>query len=312
MEIFAFYSNYLCGKVFEVAGETFLASIPESQVFTINDDDDTLKVFEGTYPDLSLKLYKIDMIDSEFKEKGNLEFSITGGSADLSDVDYLVFGYSQGTITRIPEEGKLDSEDIQGYESLVVMIFNGTANKPYTGNSTIEFTIKAKKKKDLPFTRCQVELSIMGTRLVERIPPEVDPYESSSSVFNTWKTVGSCDKNVFTGTLDPQYHPETRTGTLSVEFDEDLNIMGFSLKAYDRNHVHDTVSWEIEGLSLNKSFEYGNSVTHEVLGTNACGSLISVDSYSESTHASGGMGTYRLIDHSCNEFSLLKLQFSAY
>jgi hypothetical protein len=71
----------------------------------------------------------------------------------------------------------------------------------------------------------------------------------------------------------------------------------------------DTLAWEIVGTEMGKTYESGNTLIHELLGTGVCNSLQGLFNYSESTHAEGGTVQYTVLDHSCNDFSLLKFMF---
>jgi hypothetical protein len=309
-EWYTFFASYILGKVYQVPGTVFLSGISNDCIFDINTSEDTIKIFQGLYPDLSSKLYRINLNDQKFKEEGSLEFSITGGSAKNEDLAGCLFGYQNDSFSLLGEMGQLfETGDFSSFSSLYFLLCNTTANRPFTGNSSVELTIQAKRKKKLPYANCQVELTVLGDHLVERDPPDVDPYHSSFNVFNTWKFVGSCDENSFTGSLDPSYHPESRHGTLNVNFDEDLNITRFDLTCYDRDLKADTLAWEIVGVDLAKTYESGSSLIHEKLGSGVCTSLQGLFNYSESTHASGGTVQYTVVNHSCNDFSLLKFMF---
>lgn len=305
-----FFARYLEGKIYGVTGNTFLSSIPESCQFNIDVESDTVRVFQHTYPDLSAKLFRINLNDPGFKENGTLEFSITGGNAMTHNLGGLLYGYNNGKLTFLGEMGQLfENSDFQSYGTLVFLLCNTTANDPYTGNSTIELTIVAKRKNLLPYGFCQLEMSVLGDHLVERDPPEVEPYHSTFQVFGTWKFSGGCGDNTFTGTFDPSYHPETTHGTLNVTFDDDMNITHFDFTGYDRSLKADTLAWELIGTSLDKTYQSGANLQHELVGTGVCGSLQGVLHYSESTHSSGGTVQYTVVNHTCNEFSLLKFSF---
>ena len=309
-EWYIFFVKYMVEGIYNVTGSTFFSSIPEANTFNINIEDDTVKVFQNVYPDLSVKLFKINLNDPNFKDKGTLEFSITGGSASKEDLGGCLFGYNNGKFTLLGEMAqRFETYDFQSYNSLVFLLCNTTANNPYTGNSTIELTIDAKRKKLLPYEFCQVELNVSGDHLVELDPPTIEPYHSTFSVFGTWKIIGSCENNTFSGKLDPSYHPENTHGTLNVTFDDDLNITHFDLTCYDRSLVADTLAWELIGTSLNKTYQQGVYLRHELLGPEVCNSLLGVYNYSESGHVSGGTVQYTVVNHSCNEFSLLSFYF---
>jgi hypothetical protein len=287
-----------------------MQSIDQGDLFNIDDKTDTVKIFTGTYPDLSARLYQIRLNDPEFKQTGKIEISLTKETTvDESEVEGLTFGVTNGVITLIEKEGELEAVDFKDYQSLLVLLVNIRAMSPYTGTSTIGISIKASREEVLPYNYCQLELNVLGDHLIERNPPVVDPYHATYTLFNTWKLEGSCNENTFTGTLDPSYHPDNTHGKIKVTFDDDLNITQFDLTSYDRTLQADTLKWKINGTTLNKSYQSGPYLQHELVGTDVCNPLQDVYYYSESEHSQGGIVEYTVENHSCNETSHLKFSF---
>jgi hypothetical protein len=311
LEYMRFFIEYLEGKHYGVSGETFFNSITQNDLFTIDDDEDTIHIFQDTYPDLSAKLFHIQLNDQEFREKGSLDLYLTGGSVWLENIAGYLFGYRDQKITRIGDFFKtMEAVDFGAYSSLILLVYNATATMEFVGNSTAELTIEADRSYDLPYTYCEVEISFSGDHLVTKDPPNgSQPYYSTYNIMNTWKIKGSCEDNIFTGVLDGAYHPDNTSGILTVEFDGDLNIVEYELASYDRNLVKDTVAWIITGGEVDKSYESGNYLRNELIGPSTCNGIDFIYSYSESTHVDGGKVQYLLMDHSCNDFSLLKFYF---
>ena len=310
-EWFSFLCEYMLGEIYEVSGKTFVENISEANLFSINTTDDTLKIFQGTYPDLSAKLYRIDLNDPDFKEKGTLEFSITGGSINTSDVGICVFGYNNDKITHLGDGLIFAAETFQAYNSILVLVSNATANTPYTGNSTIELKVNARQSKTLPYNRCRLEISCKGIYEHDKIPPvNPEPFIDTLYWSNFWNTRGSTTGNVYTGIIDSVYHGENTSGTISVTFNDDLNITSYNLSAIYLYPGIDSVIWNIEGVYLEKSYESGYYLQHEVSKSGVCNTLSKVHFYSESPTSTPGTRRYsKIINHLCDENSHLKFGF---
>jgi len=309
-----FLNDYLQGSIYKISGKTFMESIPVEQVFSINNDDDTLKIFQDTYPDLSAKLYRIDLNDQDFKEYGTLKFSLTGGSAAISDVGIGIYGFANDKFTLLDDGSTLTVENIQIYNSIFVLIFNTTANAPYTGNSTIEFKVNARKSKTLPYNRCRLEIKCKGIYEHDKIPPvNPEPFIDTLYWSNFWNTRGSTTGNVYTGIIDSLYHSENTSGTISVTFDNDLNITSYNLSAIYLTPGYDSVIWNVEGVYLDKSYESGYYLQHEVSELGVCNTLSKVYFYSESPTSTPGTRRYsKMIKHLCDKNSHLKFSFGHY
>ena len=306
-----FLADYLLGKIYNVPGNIFLSGIPEANVFDINGENDTVRIFQNIYPDLSAGLFRINLNDPGFGESGTLEFSVTGGNATKENLGGFLCGYQGGNITLLGEMKKIFTYDeFQSYNSLIFLLCNANGNVPYTGNSTIELTVKAKRKKLLPYNYCELELyEISGEHQVEFEPAINEPYNSTFNVFNTWKFKGNCDENSFTGTLDPSFYPENRTGTINVTFDDDQNITHFNVTCYDRTLLADHLSWDIIGTSITKTYQSGYYLQHEVSGAQVCTPLQGLYHYSEAPYIPGVYYMYTLLSHSCTESSRIKFSF---
>lgn len=308
---FTFLNLYLMGGLYKVPADTFLESIPETRLFSIEDEDDTIEVFQDVFPDLSAKLYRIDLKDPVHKEKGTLEFVVTGGTAKTSSVRIGVFGLKNEEFTYLGNESiTYEPKDFASYSSLVVLLFNGTANTPYTGNSTIELSIYADKAINLIFKSCEFQLLIQGEYEVKRVPQgDSNPYNTDFPLFGTWKFKGSFKEFEFNGAL-MEVNPSYTSGSLKVLLDgEDRNITSFDLKLYRHSLQPDSLTLQVLGKSLNKTYESGAYLHHELSGPAVCPAIQEVYDYSESTHSQGGIVQYSLYGFNCMENSLMNLKF---
>ncbi len=307
-----FLSSYLTGKHYDVKGSTFMENIPEANIFNINQETDTVKVFQGIYPDLSAQLFRINLNDPSLGEKGVLEFAITGGNVDPPLIMGTLYGFQDGRITPLGDiSNAYQTAGVPTNTSLVLLLCNATANSPYTGNSTIELTIRAKRELSLPYTYCQLELKVPGDYLVESNPKVNEPYHTTLSAFGVWGFHGKCDSHSFTGKLDKELVPDTYHGTIRINFDDALNITSYNISMYDRALQADTLRWEMIGTSVMKTYQSssGGNIQHDLTGNGVCNSLLGLYHYTESPRAAGGINEYTLLNHSCNEDSYLKFSF---
>jgi len=145
------------------------------------------------------------------------------------------------------------------------------------------------------------------------IPP-VNPEPSTGTYLfsNTWKTIGSCTGNVFTGTLDPGFHLEQDSGTITVIFDDSLHISSYEIITNYKTET-DTVSWNILGSKLKKSYESGVNLQHEMTGTEVCNAVSTVYFYSGSPDSGTGTRRYnKMTELSCDESSRMKFSFASW
>lgn len=307
-----FLSDYLQGNIYKIRGNTFIDRIPPENLFSIVDKSDTLKVFQGSFADLSVRLYKVDLVDQEFMESGTLSFSITGGNSTQSKL--LLYGITNDRIALLGDELSFESEIFQTYHSFIVLVFNGVANPPYTGNSTIEFKVIARRSKDLPYKRCTLEIFCKGIYEHDKIPStNPEPFTDTLNWMNTWRTLGETTGNVYTGTFDPNYHTENTSGSFRVTFDNALNIISFELNSLYLVPAVDSVVWTVEGSGLSKSFETGFSLQHELDGAGVCSAVTKAYLYSETPSAIPDKRQYsKMTSHLCDSDSHILFTFSNY
>ena len=79
-----FFREYLEGRIYGVGIGTFVAG--KSGSFSIRSDSDVLKTFSGSYPDLSAKIYLVELLYPEIDESAKIEF--VADSPDI--VPYLM------------------------------------------------------------------------------------------------------------------------------------------------------------------------------------------------------------------------------
>jgi hypothetical protein len=308
-----FYMDYLKGECFAVPGSTFMERIPEAQKFSVNSKDDTLKTFQGSYPDLSGKLYAIEVNDQDIRENGTLECSLTEGGPGAADAGIILFGYNGDKITPLNEDLSPVATGLQAYKSVLALVFNSAANQPYTGSSSVEWQVKVFYDRSLPYVSCKIETRFWGPWEHDWIPPvNPEPFIDTLLWAATWYTRGGCSGNTYIGTINPEMQGVGATGEARVTLDDDLNVTSFEVVAY-WSPQDDSITWSIRGDYTAKTYEIASNLQHEVSGSAVCQSVSGVYYYSEGPTSTPGTRRYsKMTGFLCNEESYLKLSFSTY
>ena len=249
-----FFKEYLTGNIFNISSDAFLNKIASLDELHFNDETDTLKTFDRTYPDLSAKLCRIN-ISQTFKEKGKLNFNIGPSSLNLDYVEVLVFGLVDDQLVFINRGTDFIVSDLGDYSSLVACVVNSGNESPYTGNSNINLEVKSNFRDwNWPFVNI----------LIWDIDVDIEtyyPYYDKRDTFNTQRiTLAhqpyelSKEGNVFTGKKDKIYDWGTYTshdiGEVKISIDEsNYNVLSFALNdssVYDLN----INTWKFEGFNI--------------------------------------------------------------
>jgi hypothetical protein len=197
-----FFKEYVSGNIYDVPFGYFLDH--KSQSWNITTIEDTLRLFTGTYNDLSAKMFSINLNYDGLKESNKMFFSMDAqGNSDR--LALIIFGVKNG------EPEYLGTADAQEFEIpnlksywddgmkqfLAVLVNSKIVSDDYLGQTEIDLTIRIKD-----YTECKVLMSI---------PVEVRSYNEDNGdesfknniMPNGYpRAIGSFNGNVWTGSFD--------------------------------------------------------------------------------------------------------------
>jgi hypothetical protein len=249
-----FFKEYIGGDIYGVNADRFLERV--SGTFTIDSAGDTLKHFDADYPDLSAKLYRIDLDYEAMRERGTFGFKLGPASLNLDYLEVLVFGLRDGELEFLDEGVDFALGDLGAYRSLVVAVVNSASEEPYTENLRIELDIRAEVS-DWPWRFVYIVLRDVGAK-VESYTPAYDRYDTTT----TWNLTLSHQPyevekqgNTFVGRKDKIYDWGTYTthekGIMTITVNETTrDILNFAV-------VDTMISEEGEDTHIDRAAGHG-------------------------------------------------------
>lgn len=176
-----FFKAYLEGGYLEISGEAFVNQIKPADVMQFNTESDSVKYLEASYPDLSARLFRIDMsadfMENVLQEGDKLQIKLGPQSLNLNYVKALVYGYKQGQLTFLDEGADITLDHLKslaesGYQTLIVAVVNSASEYPYKGDLNIGLTASIIQKKIWPWK--YVDIDVVVTDAVLRSSAGVD------------------------------------------------------------------------------------------------------------------------------------------
>ena len=251
-----FFKEYLTGTIFNISSDAFLSRIASLDELHFNDETDTLKTFDRTYPDLSAQLCRIN-ISQTYRDKGTLKFKIGPSSLNLDYVEVMVFGLINDQLVFINKGTDFIVGNLADYSSLVACVVNSGNEPPYTGNSSIDLEVKSDLRDwNWPYVNI----------LIRNIDADVElysPYYNKRDTIKAWNiTLGHApyevtkEGNVFTGKKDKVYnwgtYPTHEIGDVKIFIDEsNYNVLSFEVSdssIYNNDLYID--KWKFAGFNI--------------------------------------------------------------
>ncbi len=142
-----FFENYVGGEVYGVSSDVFTSHASE---WTVDDVNDTLITFSQDYPDLSAKLFRIDLEYSSFDESADLIMTLTGElSTPVSIVAFRIDGTSANYLGQATSQGSASYEisNLQnlisgGLDQLLIVAVNCNVSETYMAQSNLDLQMK--------------------------------------------------------------------------------------------------------------------------------------------------------------------------
>jgi hypothetical protein len=219
--------------------------------YTIGNINDIGYQFRFNYPDLSARLYRIDFKDASLDDDDKIVLSLDGGVSEITvfsllkdNIQFLTNSYNSVTIEKI----KQNFQDKK--TSLLILVVNNKAVKPYTGKEFIDLNLSVVRNQVSPeWNACGVQVNVMG-HYYEFTSETSREYDSDGAIYN-WKAYpGSFTENTFTGNYYETFTAYDNTLTISGEVTLVLN---------PQHNLIETLTWTEEhestdGFTRTESF----------------------------------------------------------
>jgi len=286
-----FFQQYLQGNIYNVGGDVFTKSSNISG--TMNTDTDTLKEFPHTYPDLSAKLYRIDLSANKLSTGASISFEVDASQTNEDYVTTQIYRIKDNRLEFITEGlnvtvGGVKESAEEGYD-LIACVVNASNEAPYTGSSPLELTVRVLEPP--PFTWCKIKVGLTVVFLDDNDTThyEADPLEPG------WTATGQMTENSFTWDIDSTFHGNTNThGTMSVTIDPgSMSVVSFSANATSTD-AYGVSRWSIAGTALPQAHYIPNSeLTCQENGTTTCSRITDFKWSYESSSYNTNIVSYR-------------------
>lgn len=218
-----YIQHLINGELFEVSPQSVLDAVTEK--YAINADADTSHTFTGDdYPDLSAKLYRVDL-NKSFEEQDYLSINVTGNESyvsvyKISDNNTIAFidGGKDVAIGALPDL-------VANGNDLLLLVTNSKNVTPYTGTTSIDCTVEHKKS-EFPYNHCKIELRAKG-KWEDDLQGIIE-----NSFYLWWEAYGDYADGLFKAIHRP--HEDTVV-IMEIEIDPiTLNILDFTATESER------------------------------------------------------------------------------
>ncbi len=164
-----FHKAYLEGSIWDIPGQTFMEKIDSENKVDFVDENDTLKYLDRSYPDLSARLFQVNLSKnlsaSVLGDGDQLNFKLGPKSLNLDYVKILVFSFKDGKVTFLSEGDEVTIDRVKdlidsGITTLLATVVNSANEYPFLEEMNIELTIKIIKEKVWPWKYVTIEATV--------------------------------------------------------------------------------------------------------------------------------------------------------
>lgn len=172
---------------------------------TIQSENDFEHTFAFNYPDLSARLYRINLDHSNFSENAQLELSTDNQDAriSVSKIEGSVLS-SLGSLG-IRQSVKGIAKMASNNQDLLVMVINSRAVHPYTETTPITLDIQVDEPDNawlLSYHKCEIDFKVVVTSRPKNGSTSSDINRSIS-----WRSKGEFNDTTYTGGENPDRQP---------------------------------------------------------------------------------------------------------
>jgi hypothetical protein len=309
-----FFREYLLNNIYYVNPKDWVVGFLADD-YSIKSDADILKVFTHSYPDLSARLYNIQLMYPDIDESASISFTasyegteitvfkykiIGEGPQSTAQMEYLAYGFDNVSVANVKD---LTGEDA----NLLVLVTNYTHIPPYTGTTDINLKIEVEESQPAPaYNRCGFQIEVLG-HYHEFTDDNSRDYDSDGAIYSWESYPGSFTGNTFTGSYSRSYGDDlTITGTISVTLNNKQDLI--ENISWSETHTGSLGPGFVRNESftgVNIPYAYSDEFRLEGDGDAVCSNITSLSVVQTS---SGGVN-YSLQSWECNYDSKIMVFF---
>jgi hypothetical protein len=327
-----FFKSYMLGKLYGLDESMFMDAAEGT--FSITSDQSTEATFDRDYPDLSARIFHIQLEYEDLSPEADLQLTLTGQPVAARETRLMLFQYSN-TSGEFLQFGDEAYEQItvsncktlmdQGYKDLYSVVVNSHVELPAAkGTSGIILETKLLETQLAEYNRCSVNITVTGQW----------NSESGPSNYNLGGFYWSCEDGEFT---DKSFTHKIDRATsenlqgykygtlfqreLKIEFDpNDFTITRIEATMLDSSYsdlVADNrtslsfilLDCEIPVVKQGKDIQGRPYIVCEILGDAVC---VQTPDYKHEIHTYDRDGNHtwlKLEEYNCTEDSKISIQF---
>ena len=303
-----FFRAYVSGNIYNVSSAIFTDDKNLSGVWSIDDEKDTKVVFDLNYPDLSAKLFMINLNYAEIDESADMLLELSGTNEPLS---LLLFGIKDGTLEYLGDENDHGSATLQiesvrgfidnGYKQFLVVAVNSDVSPSYTLISAIELTISVTEAEaGLPYNRCYINVGVNSH--IQRVWGETtSEYDSPQVYASPYKIPVGIEGHFQGNTFEGSYNSESgHEGFVEITLNASQNTVTSIAWTDTLKESSSTSATAFIGTDIPKTVPVWADLEFKVEGTAACSHI----SYLKHTFDNPVLELYEtLLSHTCGDDS---------
>jgi len=309
-----FYAKYISGNVYNVPASEFTDPENVSGTWQIDDGTKITHTFKssefGLYPDLSAKLFRINVPYTGLDDNINLSLQ-TMGELNSDGLALLVFSINNGSLNLLNTPGSYSSgyviQDLKdkvdnGMDQFLICVVNNQLYPPY--NNTYDIDLQCtltEQQQDPGYYECGLLIDI-GTTIDYTTPDTSYTRESDETTISMGGFCpGSFSGNTFSGSYSTTLGESVISGTVTAVFSPDYrtitNLEWSESRAYSTSTL----------VAVDIPFDYGYWGTDifQIQGEQICDHVVTL-SYTQSV--ADGL-SFSLRDYNCNWSSRIWMSF---
>ncbi|NLP10924.1 hypothetical protein GX408_11080, partial [bacterium] len=299
-----FIRRYISGELYGIPNQTFLNGV--SQSFQIRSSRDTLTSWSDNYPDISAKLYRIDLEYAGVPAGAQLQFAVSTSATQKENAQVMLFGINQGKLEYWTQGDTVNVAKIKdltqaGYDILAVVNYS-KLEAPYYRTDGI--TLDVRLFQPAAFTTARFKARMGGVRTYS----DGSTWDAGVSYVNDYWHAGIYADNVFQAGWNITTTNPTFEGRLVVRLDANSSPIKLTyFEFHETTRSGDRENLDIiskQNLAIPGQVPYYSEGTRifRIEGAQVCAALASLSNHYEDT-----WGGWDLTSFSCDDQSYVEI-----